>query len=290
MMEKKMERTPENTTEKTPEKTEKTAERGPFYCFWLYVARIAGILFFDVRFFGAHRVPKSGSVVIAANHQSMLDPVLVGICFDRGCSFLARETLFRVPILGWLIRNLRSFPVPRESTAPKRALEVCVKLLEEGRALLLFPEGTRSYDGRLQPLKRGVALVARRSRAPVVPALIRGSYKSWPRTRAFPRPASVRIFFGEPIQFDPMESSDSFVDRLSASYRRLAIETGATEVLDEESSYIPLAAEGACAIHPHFCPPEGGAPAAQPNLFARWRPYQSRGLKGLSSHGNQSSR
>jgi 1-acyl-sn-glycerol-3-phosphate acyltransferase len=175
----------------------------------------------------------------------MLDPVLVGMCFDRGCSYLARETLFKVPILGWLIRNLSSFPVPRESTAPKKALEVSINLLAEGRALLLFPEGTRSYDGRLQPLKRGIALVARRSQAPVVPALVHGAYRSWPRTRRLPRPAAVRIFFGEPIQFDPMESSDSFVDRLSASYRQLAIEAGATEVLGEASGLLPLAADGA---------------------------------------------
>lgn len=217
--------------------------RGAFYCFWLYLARIAGITFFDVRFFFSHRVPKSGPVIIASSHQSLLDPVLVGICFDRSCSYLARETLFRIPILGGLIRNLRAFPVPRESTAPRKALEVCFSILEKGHSLLLFPEGTRSYDGRLQPLKRGVALVARRSRAPVVPVVIEGSYKSWPRTRAFPRPASVRIFFGEPITFDPAESSDSFIDRLSASYRALAIEAGATELLDEASLSSSLAAD-----------------------------------------------
>ena len=208
---------------------------GIFYGISLYVSRIAALTLFDLRIRHQNRVPLTGPAILAANHQSVLDPWLVGSSLDRRAAYLARETLFRVPILGWLIRKYDTMPVPRDSTVPRAALEICLKVLEKGRALILFPEGTRSYDGRLQPLKRGIVLLARRTGAPVVPIIVHGSFRCWPRSRKLPRPGQIDIVFGEPIQFEKDESSDSFVERLGRAYRRLAIEAGAEDMLPAES-------------------------------------------------------
>jgi 1-acyl-sn-glycerol-3-phosphate acyltransferase len=208
---------------------------GIFYGISLYVSRIAALTLFDLKIRHQNRVPLTGPAILAANHQSVLDPWLVGSSLDRRAAYLARETLFRVPILGWLIRKYDTLPVPRESTVPRAALEICLKVLEKGRALILFPEGTRSYDGRLQPLKRGIVLLARRTGAPVVPIIVHGSFRCWPRSRLLPRPGRIDLVFGEPIQFEKDESSDSFVERLERAYRRLAVEAGAEDMLPVES-------------------------------------------------------
>ena len=208
---------------------------GLFYAFSLYVSRVAALTLFDLKIRNQNRVPLRGPAILAGNHQSVLDPWLIGSSLDRRAAYLARETLFRVPILGWLIRKYDSLPVPRDSIAPRAALEVCLKVLEKGRALILFPEGTRSYDGRLQPLKRGIVLLARRTGAPVVPILVHGSFRCWPRSRVLPRPGQIDLVFGEPIQFEKDESSDSFVERLERAYRRLAVEAGAEDMLPVES-------------------------------------------------------
>jgi 1-acyl-sn-glycerol-3-phosphate acyltransferase len=214
---------------------------GFFYGMSVLVCRFVGLLFLDVRLFHVDRVPTTGPVVFAGNHQSFFDPVLVGVCFDRRVCYLARETLFRVPVLRWLLRRYDCLPVPRDSVAPRKALEVCVQVLKKGRALVLFPEGTRSRTGRLQPLKRGIALVARRSGAPVLPILIRGTHALWPPDKRLPRPGKVQLIYGHPLTMDPKESADSFMGRLSCAYHQLAVEVGAREVLPEEES---LAGEG----------------------------------------------
>jgi 1-acyl-sn-glycerol-3-phosphate acyltransferase len=207
---------------------------GPFYAVSLLASRLAAVGFFSLRVEGVHRVPRTGPAILAANHQSFLDPWMVGLCLERRAHYLARESLFRVPILGRLITRYGALPVPRESAAPRRALEVCLMALELGRVLILFPEGTRSTDGRLQPLRRGIALLARRTGAPVIPVGVSGSHRAWPRHRRFPRRSGVRLFFGNPIRFDEDESSDSFMERLATALRTCFGEAGG-EALSGES-------------------------------------------------------
>jgi 1-acyl-sn-glycerol-3-phosphate acyltransferase len=208
---------------------------GIFYSLSLYLSRFAALFFFDLRVFGSERVPARGPVIIAPNHQSLLDPWLTGLCLYRRGAYLARHSLFRVPILGWLIRKYDALPVEREKSAPRAGFEVCLRALELGRALLLFPEGTRSYDGRLQPLKRGVALLARRGRAPVLPVWIVGTRGAWPREQKLPRPGKVRLYFGSPLVLGNDESSDAFMDRLQQAYRTLASEAGAGDLVPAAS-------------------------------------------------------
>jgi 1-acyl-sn-glycerol-3-phosphate acyltransferase len=128
-----------------------------------------------------------------------------------------------------------------------------VKILEKGRALVLFPEGTRSRDGRLQPLKRGICLIGKRTGAPVVPVLVRGAHALWPRSRKLPIPGQMQVVFGNPIHWNTLESesSDAFMARLAAAYRDLVRETGASELEPVEASSTEAGAAVASASTNH---------------------------------------
>jgi 1-acyl-sn-glycerol-3-phosphate acyltransferase len=146
-------------------------------------------------------VPATGPVLIVSNHVSVLDPPLVGGSAPRPLFFMAKEELFRIPLLGRLIRALNARPVRRDGS-DMRALKAALALLQEGRAILVFPEGTRGEEG--QPLregKPGVGMLAVLSGAPVVPVYVSGSGYALPRGRALPRLAKVRVTFGPPLIF-----------------------------------------------------------------------------------------
>lgn len=208
--------------------------RGFFYGLAVYLSRVAFLILFRVRLYHMERVPPKGRTIIASSHQSVLDPWLLGAVFDRTSCYLAKDSLFRVPLLGWLIRMFDAFPIPRESVASRRAIQTCVDILRRDRALFLFPEGHRSEDGRLQPLKRGVALIARRADAVILPVLLLGTGSCWPLGRLLPRPGSVKIYFAEPIRMETNETSDSLIRRLTDCYTKLAREAGAVDVLSDE--------------------------------------------------------
>ncbi|HET7876256.1 MAG TPA: lysophospholipid acyltransferase family protein [Methylomirabilota bacterium] len=157
-------------------------------------------LYFRVERRGREHVPRTGPVLIASNHVSVLDPPLVGGMAPRPVYFLAKEELFRIPLLGELIRRLNARPVRRDGT-DTRALRTALGLLEAGRAVLIFPEGTRSRDGRLGPGKPGAGMLAVVSGAPVVPVFISGTERALPPGGGVPRPKKVRVTFGPPLTF-----------------------------------------------------------------------------------------
>jgi 1-acyl-sn-glycerol-3-phosphate acyltransferase len=196
-----------------------------YYAFMKFLTWIVGILLFDIRSFGSFRVPPHGSVVVAPNHQSYLDPLLVGMCVRRPLFYLARDTLFRYPILRSLLSALNALPIPRGGAASRRGIELGRAALRAENALVLFPEGTRTRSGSMGPLKRGVELVARPSAATVVPAYIDGSFALWPPHQRFPSCGKVRVFFGQPIPASGEgadgKSCSDLVSRLEASYRSL---------------------------------------------------------------------
>ena len=200
-----------------------------------FVVRLLLRGFLSVKCSGAERVPEKGPVILASTHQSFLDPLLTAAVISRPQCFLARASLFRVTGFSWLIRSLGSVPIRRSGASAREGLRVCTQVLERGRVLVMFPEGTRSRDGRLQPLKSGVAFVAKRSGAPVVPVLTAGTFAAWPRHRKLPRIAAVSLHVGKPLFFEKRESFDSFTERLSSAYRDLARESGAEYMLDRES-------------------------------------------------------
>ena len=158
-------------------------------------------LLFRLEIVSPELVPATGPVLIVSNHVSVLDPPLVGGAAPRPLYFMAKEELFRIPLFGRLIRSLNARPVRRDGS-DMRALKAALAQLQEGHALLVFPEGTRGEEG--QPLregKPGVGMLAVLSGAPVVPVYVSGSGAALPRGRALPRPGKVRVTFGPPLSF-----------------------------------------------------------------------------------------
>jgi len=149
---------------------------------------------------GIEHVPATGPVLFVANHSSVLDPPLIGGMAPRRLAFLAKAELFAIPGFGALIRRLGARPLRREGADPA-ALRTAQRVLEEGGALLVFPEGTRGDEGLLRPAKPGAALLAMQTGVPVVPVYVRGSGHAWPRGRRLPRPAKVVVTFGAPLTF-----------------------------------------------------------------------------------------
>jgi 1-acyl-sn-glycerol-3-phosphate acyltransferase len=167
----------------------------PFYATGQSLCRLVTTVLFDLKVYGMHHVPRSGGVLIVANHQSFLDPVCIGCQLPRPTSYFAKSELFENPHFGWLIRNLYAFPV-RQGEGDISAVREAIKRLQAGSGLVIFPEGGRSATGELTPLEPGVGLIVRKSGVPLVPCVIEGSYAAWPKHRKLPRPHPVRVRFG----------------------------------------------------------------------------------------------
>jgi len=163
------------------------------------VFRLLGVALFRVRCQGRQHVPASGGALVLSNHQSHLDPPLLGLACDRRLNFLARATLFHFAPLAWFIGSLNAIPIDREGMGLS-GLKETLKRLRRGDAVVIFPEGTRTHDGQVAPLKLGFSAIARRANVPLVPVGIAGAYAAWPRRRLFPRPGPVAIVFGPPLE------------------------------------------------------------------------------------------
>lgn len=171
---------------------------------------------------GWDRLP-TGACLIASNHQSFLDPPLVGGALPFEIAFVARKSLFENPFFGGVIRACRAIPLDRDE-ADLAAIRRALATLSEGRKLLIFPEGTRSHDGSLLPAKAGAGLLALRSGVPVVPVRIRGARDVLPRGGGVPRGgARIRIRFGRAIAAESLDAGRDHPERyLEASRRILA--------------------------------------------------------------------
>ena len=170
------------------------------FCQWL--GFILGLVLWRLRIDGVERLPREGGMLLAANHQSYMDPVFVGLRLNQEMHFMARQSLFRNPLFGGLIRLLNAFEVNRDS-ADLKAVRHAIGLLRGGKILLVFPEGTRTRNGKIGELKAGISLLAGRADVPVVPVLIDGAFEAWPKGRFFPGLGSIRVTFGEPIWLEP---------------------------------------------------------------------------------------
>ncbi len=146
---------------------------------------------------GHENIPASGGVIVAANHRSLLDVPLLGYAIGRESRFPAKPELFSHPLLARFLLSLGGFPIAR-GEGDRKALSFSERVIREGGVLAIFPEGTRSRDGHLQPFHRGVALLAMSAQVPIVPAAITGSGTSFPPGALFPRPAKISIRFGPP--------------------------------------------------------------------------------------------
>ncbi len=161
-------------------------------------ARLAAVGMFKIRCGGRQYVPDRGAALMLSNHQSNLDPILIGLSCDRGLNYVARKTLFRFRPLAWLMTSAGGFPIDREGGG-LGGLKETLRRLKQGRIVVLFPEGTRTSDGEVHPLKPGFSAIARRAAVPLVPVAIDGAFDAWPRSWRFPRPAVIHVEFGRPI-------------------------------------------------------------------------------------------
>ena len=195
-----------------------------YRCGWLFF-RTLYATYFRWRVSGADNVPKTGPVILAANHASFLDPPLVGSGLSRDINYLARESLFRFPGLGALLRSWNSVPVDRDGGGARGLKNILDRLLKGG-GIILFPEGTRSQDGKLQPARSGIGLVVAKSNAPVVPVRVFGTFEAYGRNAKFPRPKRVAVTYGAPMQFEKLraEAKECSKDRLKEIYQQIADE------------------------------------------------------------------
>lgn len=178
------------------------------------ICRIATSLMFELKVYGKQHIPPSGGVLIVANHQSYLDPIVLAVQLYRPVSFLAKSELFKNAFFGWLIRNLNAFPV-RQGAGDVGAMKETIRRLQQGHMLVIYPEGSRSDTGDLLPIASGAALVIRRAGVPVVPAIIEGSFQAWPRSHRLFRPHQVAVLYGPALQTDGLKAQEitALIDR-----------------------------------------------------------------------------
>lgn len=173
--------------------------------FWIgwHLSRLVLAIFGRCRYIDPDNVPKTGAVIIAPNHVSYLDPPTAGSGYRRVTHFMAKQELFKIPVLGWLIKAVGSFPVKQHS-ADRNALRTALELLSKGEVVCIFPEGTRSLDGKLLPAQAGIGMIALKSRAPVVPVALIGTERVLPPHSFFFHFSRVTVVYGRPMTFDDL--------------------------------------------------------------------------------------
>jgi 1-acyl-sn-glycerol-3-phosphate acyltransferase len=186
-------------------------------------SRLLFSTYFRWRSCNAERVPLDGPVILAANHASFIDPFLIGSGPHRPINYLARENLFHNPVLGWVLRSWNAVPVDRDGGGAA-GLRAILGRLKAGGGIVLFPEGTRTHDGRLQPARAGVGLTVVKSDCPVVPVRVFGTYEAYGRHHCVPRPYPVCVKYGVPMTFaaERAEARTCSKERLKALYQHVA--------------------------------------------------------------------
>lgn len=187
--------------------------------------RLMYATYFRWRVYHPERVPLSGPVILASNHLSFLDPPLVGSGVPRPINYLARKTLFRFPGIGALLRSWNAVPVDRDGGSASGLKEILDRL-KRGGAIIMFPEGTRSLTGELQPARSGIGLAIIKSAAPVVPVRVFGTFEAYGKGVKVPRPHRVVVKYGLPMDFAKLraEAKGCSKDRLKEIYQETATE------------------------------------------------------------------
>ena len=195
------------------------------YAIGWHFFRVVFALYFRWRVFHAERVPLDGPVILASNHASYIDPPLVGAGVRRQINFLARDSIFRVPVLASILRSWEVVPVDRDG-GTGRGLKAILDRLSRGGAIILFPEGTRSRHGELNPARSGIGLTVIKSAAPVVPARVFGTYAAYGAKMIVPRPRPVAVKYGRPMFFEALraEAQSCSKPRLKEIYQQVADE------------------------------------------------------------------
>lgn len=172
---------------------------------------------------GREKVPAEGGVIVAANHVSYLDIPIVGCALARRADFLAKAELFRTPVVGWLFRRLGGVPI-RRGGLDRAALAEVQRRLAQGRLVVMYPEGTRSPDERLQDAKPGIGMLVARTGVPVVPAYVAGTGEAWPPGARWLRCRPITVIFGEPMTWGGPQAEWEENDVTKRRYQRISDE------------------------------------------------------------------
>lgn len=191
-----------------------------FYRVVRLTARITFVACCDLRCINRENTLIEGKALILSTHQSHLDPLLIGVTFNERLNYLARRTLFNNKIFGFIITMLDAIELDRDRSG-LAGLKETMRRLKQGKKVLIFPEGTRTADGMIAPLKPGFLSVARRSKVPLIPVAITGAYESLPRTSKLPRRYPLRVAVGKTIEFAEFEQL-SDTEMLSLVHARLS--------------------------------------------------------------------
>ena len=179
-----------------------------YYWCGYHFSRLVGQVFFGFRILHRERMIQTGPVILAMNHESYFDPPLAGNACDRPIYYLTRRNLLDVPLLGRVLPKLNVIPVDQEGI-DRRALKTLIQVVRAGHGALVFPEGSRTLDGQLQPGLPGIGLVIAKTRAPVVPMRIFGAHEALPRDQGRVRLHRITIVVGEPIRFSDADLEGS---------------------------------------------------------------------------------
>lgn len=180
----------------------------PWYVFGYNLTGLIARIFFRFRVLHPERVIQEGPVILAMNHESYFDPPLAGIACRRAIYFLARKSLLDIPLLGRVLPKLNVIPVDQEG-GDRSALKALIRALRADQGVLVFPEGSRTLDGNLQPASPGVGFVIAKTLAPVVPMRIFGAHRALPRGGGKLRLCPITIVVGEPLRFSAVDLEGS---------------------------------------------------------------------------------
>ena len=174
------------------------------YNIFYNLAKLLARVFFRMRVVHPERMIESGPLILAVNHTSFFDPPLAGICSRRGVYYLARKTILKWPFFGPLFPAMNVIPVERDGN-DMSALREVIKKIKEGNGVVLFPEGTRSKDGNIQPARAGIGFVIAKTGAPVLPMRIFGAYDAFPKNSKRLHFTQITVVIGKPLVFDRNE-------------------------------------------------------------------------------------
>ena len=172
--------------------------RRVWYEIWRFIAVGIVRLMYRVHVYGRENIPRDGGVLVLSNHQSFFDPMLCQGWYGRPFYFVPRDTLF-TGFWGWAIDSFYTIPINQDQPG-LGSMKAMIDLLKRGRIVCLYPEGSRTFDGKIDDIKPGFSLLVRRSGAVIVPMVIDGIFERWPRTQTYPKPGGrVGVIYGKPM-------------------------------------------------------------------------------------------
>lgn len=163
-----------------------------------FLLKFVFVTWFRCRSTGSKNLPADSGALLLINHQSFLDPLIVGMFLKRPVSYLARDTLFKVPFIGWLLRNTYVMSISRTAGGTE-SLRLSINRMKQGYLVGIFPEGTRSFDGKVGQLKPGFIAIVRRSKLPIIPVGICGANRAMPKGSFFIYPVKLAVHYGKPL-------------------------------------------------------------------------------------------